>query len=269
MEINRDNILSICRNSNIHPSKDYGQNFLIEPDACRRIVELLEIKDGEKVLEIGPGIGSVTHFLSIYKNDIDVVDIDRSMIDFLNIVYQNNKNVSVIENDIRKHDVSKYDKIVGNLPYNITSEMILYLLLNNENAKTLVLMSQLETFNHFNDIKGSEYGPLSVLIHLLGEINKEFTVKRGSFYPVPNVDSIVFKILLNNDVNKVEIVKAYKLAKALFLNRRKTILNNLKNFLKDKDKAEDYLTKLNIPLNYRPEQILPEDYLKLSKLLNV
>lgn len=269
MEINRDNVIEICRKSDIHPSKDYGQNFLIEPDASRRIVEELDIKDGDKVLEIGPGIGSVTHFLSSYPNEIDVVDIDNKMVSFLNVFYSEHKNIHVIENDIRKHDISKYQKIIGNLPYNITTEIITSLLLRDSEAKTVVLMCQLETFNHFYDVKGSEYGPTSVLIHLRGTIDKSFMVKRGCFYPVPNVDSIVFKITIEDKYDKNEVISAYKLSKSLFLNRRKTILNNLGNYLKDKEKANEYLTKLNILPNLRPEQIPPEKYLELSKLLNV
>ena len=269
MEINRDNVLEICRKSDIHPSKDYGQNFLIEPDASKRIVDELDIKPGEKVLEIGPGIGSVTHFLSLYPNQIDAIDIDNAMVSFLNIFYKENKNVNIIENDIRKHDISNYQKIVGNLPYNITTEIITYLLTSKSEVKRMVLMCQIETFAHFYDVKGSEYGPTSVLIHLLGDVEKSFTVKRGSFYPVPNVDSIVFRIDIENKYDKEEVLKAYKLSKALFLNRRKTILNNLGNYLKNKELALDYLTKLNILPNTRPEQISPTQYLSLSKLLNV
>ena len=130
-------------------------------------------------------------------------------------------------------------------------------------------MCQIETFAHFYDVKGSEYGPTSVLIHLLGNIEKCFSVKRGSFYPVPNVDSIVFRIDIEHKYDKNEVIKAYKLAKSLFLNRRKTILNNLGNYLKNKESALEYLTKLNIAPNMRPEQIEPVKYLELSKLLNV
>ena len=269
MEINRDNVIEICRKSDIHPSKDYGQNFLIEPDACSQIVDSLDIQSGERVLEIGPGIGSVTHFLALKDNEIDVVDIDNAMVSFLNVFYRENNNVHVIENDIRKHDISIYDMVVGNLPYNITTEIIVYLLTAPNKYKSLVLMCQIETFAHFYDVKGSEYGPTSVLIHLLGNVEKLFQVKRGCFYPVPNVDSVVFKINMENKYPKDEVLKAYKLSKALFLNRRKTILNNLGNYLKDKSLANDYLTKLNIAPNMRPEQIAPEKYLELSKLLNV
>ena len=265
MEINRDNVLEICRKSNIHPSKDYGQNFLIAEDASKRIVDLLEINYDDYVLEVGPGIGSLTHFLSQYSNRIDVVDIDINMINFLKVVYQNT-NINVIFDDVRKHNVSEYTKIITNLPYNITTEVIVYLLLNAKEAKKLVLMCQNETFLHFFNTSGSEYGPTSILIHLLGDIKKDINVGKGCFYPVPKVDSVVFEINIAKEINQ-EIIDAYKLAKSLFLNRRKTIYNNLSFFVKDKGLTKDLLSKVSIDPQLRPEQIKPEKYLELSNLI--
>lgn len=268
MEINRENVLTVCRNSNIHPDKDYGQNFLIEPNASSRIVSLLDIEASDHVLEIGPGIGSLSHFL-LESNaaHIDLDDIDPNMIYFLNVFYKNER-VSIIEKDARKLDVNKYDKIVSNLPYNITSEMVIYLLCNAKNAKKFVFMCQSEAFNHFNDIKGKEYGPSSVLVRLMSNIKSEFKVGRGSFYPVPKVDSTVFTIT-RKECDFEKCVNVYKLSKALFLNRRKTIHNNLSSYLKDKDKSLEVLSKLNLESNLRPEQISPNDYLRIYELLNL
>ena len=169
MEINRANIFEIVNKANLKPDKDYGQNFLVEPQVSEKIVNALTIEEGDNVLEIGPGLGSLTHYLIASDHQTTVVDIDRRMIDFLKVVYQD-ANVEIIENDIRKLDVSKYDRIIGNLPYNITTETIQFCLLNAEKAKKMVFMIQSETFNHFYDVTGKEYGPTSVLIHLLGNI---------------------------------------------------------------------------------------------------
>ena len=264
MEINRSNILDICEQNNIKPDKDYGQNFLIDPNVSKRIVDLLDIQMGQRVLEIGPGLGSLTYFLSLYNNDVDVVDIDYDMAGFLSVVYKDKKNINIVLNDIRKYDVSGYDKIVGNLPYNITTEIITYLLANKGKTKRMVLMCQTEAFNHFNDTKGSEYGPTSVLLRLIADIKKEFNVGKGSFYPAPKVESVVFSINFKDDVDE-DAFKIYKLSKSLFLNRRKTILNNLSRHLNDKDKASEVLTKCNIPSNYRPEQLSPEQYRLIYK----
>ena len=88
MEINRSNILDIVNNSNARPDKDYGQNFLVEPEVCKKIVSALDIQQDEPVLEIGPGLGSLTHFLNEQANNLTVVDIDERMIAFLKLIYK-------------------------------------------------------------------------------------------------------------------------------------------------------------------------------------
>ena len=266
MEINRFNIFEIVNKANLKPDKDYGQNFLVEPQVSERIVEALQIKDGDAVLEVGPGLGSLTHFLACKNTDLTVVDIDQRMTDFLKIVYKD-QNVKIIENDIRKVDVSSCNKVIGNLPYNITTETIQYFLLNATKAERMVFMIQAETFNHFYDIEGKEYGPTSVLIHLLGNIEKLFTVKAGSFYPAPKCSSVVFTINIDTRINRFSAISAFEIAKQLFVNRRKTILNNLVNYLKSKDLANQLCEDLHINPLSRPEQLRPEIYLSISEYL--
>ncbi|MCR5505916.1 MAG: 16S rRNA (adenine(1518)-N(6)/adenine(1519)-N(6))-dimethyltransferase RsmA [Bacilli bacterium] len=264
MEINRNNINKIMMEYYVKPDKDYGQNFLVEPSVCEKITDLLEIQKEDKVLEIGPGIGSLTHFLSLKSDQLSIVDIDMRMIDFLKEKYRKS-NIEFINNDIRKTDISNYEKIIGNLPYNITTEAITYILLNARLAKRVVIMCQSEAFNHFNDIQGKEYGPASVLLHLVGTCNKKFTVKPGSFYPAPKCTSTVFTIDFNKNIEWETMKKVYLFAKQLFLNRRKTIYNNLSQYLKDKEKASKALESLGITPNTRPEEISPERYLDLYK----
>ena len=267
MEINRSNIFEIVNKADLKPDKDYGQNFLVEPEISKRIIDSLNIKEKENVLEVGPGLGSLTHFLSEINCRATVVDIDQRMTNFLRIVYQD-KNVEIVEKDIRKKDVSNYEKIVGNLPYNITTETIQYLLLNASKCTRMVFMIQSETFNHFYDVGGKEYGPTSVLIHLLGTIEKLFVVKAGSFYPAPKCNSTVFAINIDTRVNRFATINAFKVAKQLFLNRRKTILNNLVNYLKNKDLASKVCEDLRIDPLLRPEQLSPEMYLAISEYLS-
>ena len=262
MEINRDNIVEIVKKSNAHPEKDYGQNFLIEPSASESISNLLNANKEDKILEIGPGLGSLTHFL-VGKGDLDVCDIDARMIDFLKIVYKD--EINFILNDVRKIDVSNYDLIVGNLPYNITTELVTFLLLNANKCRRMVLMCQQEAFNRFFDVSGKDYGPISVLIHLLGKSDKHMTLKPGCFYPAPKCNSLVFTLDVDLSVDKKLMVSVYKMAKSLFLNRRKTIYNNLKNYLQDGVKAEQILSDLGIEKNKRPEDISPIMFLNIYK----
>ena len=263
MEINRSNIMDIVNNSNARPDKDYGQNFLVEPQVCERIVGALSIQTDETVLEIGPGLGSLTHFLDRESSNLTIVDIDERMIDLLRLNY---KNTNIVMDDIRKHDVSSYDKIIGNLPYNITSETIVYLLLKAIKVKKIVLMIQTDAYLHFSDISGKEYGPASVLLHLLGSSKKLFQVKPGSFYPVPKCSSTVFEININHECELDEAKQVYLFAKSLFLNRRKTISNNLTNIVKDRDLANFILEQSGIKITARPEEIKPMDYLNLYRV---
>ena len=264
MEINRSNILDLVEKCQVKPNKDYGQNFLLEPTIASRICDYLELDKNDEVLEIGPGLGSLTNFL-VDKCHLTVCDIDSRMIDFLKIFYKD--DITYILDDIRKVDVTGYSKIIGNLPYNITTELVTYLLLNSKSTTTLVLMCQLEAYNRFADLSGENYGPVSVLLHLLGSIEKLLVVKPGSFYPAPKCNSVVFRIKFDKTADLELATAAYKFSKSLFLNRRKTIYNNLKNYLSSGDKATKVLEELDIVQNLRPENISPELYLKMYLLI--
>ena len=263
MEINRDNIFEIINKSNTRPDKDYGQNFLVEPSVSKEIVDALDINSEDYVLEIGPGLGSLTHFIALSGAKTAIVDIDRRMTDFLSVVYQDQKQLSIINEDIRKVNTGEFSKIIGNLPYNITTELVVYLLKYAKKAKKMVLMCQSEAFNHFNDVSGKEYGPASILVHLLGDIKKLRLVKGGSFHPVPKCSSLVFEINLSEDVNKEKALDIYNMVKQLFINRRKTIYNSLTNYLKNRDLAESICKEINIPLQTRAEEISPNKYVEL------
>ena len=265
MEINRSNIFEIVNKANARPDKDYGQNFLVEPDIAKRIVDSALISQDDVVLEIGPGVGSLTHFIETQSNDLTIVDIDERMIAFLKSIYGKNERITIVENDIRRQDISKYTKIIGNLPYNITTELIVFLLEKAINAKKMVLMIQSDTYAHFYDVSGKEYGPVSVLLHLLGDTKKVFQVKPGSFRPAPKCSSVVFEINIDPKCTLEEAKQTYVLAKSLFLNRRKTILNNLQNLLKNKEQATALLNECSIEFNKRPEDISPLEYLKLYR----
>lgn len=269
MEINRDNIFDILKQTNISPDKDYGQNFLLDSKACQLFVDTLNIYEQDYVLEIGPGLGSLTHFLSLKNAKTTIVDIDNRMTSFLKIVYRDNSNIEIINKDVRAVDLSKFTKIIGNLPYNITTELVNHILVYAKNATTITLMCQKEAFDRFNDLSGKKYGPSSILIHLLGTCAKVKTVPAGSFYPAPKCDSVVFTININ-EANREEAVNIYKFSILLFSNRRKTILNNLVNAIHDKDKAIQVLNSLNIPINKRPEELSVETfknlYLTCSKI---
>lgn len=265
MIINKANIIEITKTCSVYAKKDYGQNFLIEETISKKIVDALDITSSDKILEIGPGLGSLTHFLLEESDNVTAVDIDPYMINILNNIYSTT-SLKLVNNDIRKVDVSEFDKIIGNLPYNITTELITYLLLNAKTCKKMVLMIQKEAMERIFSLEGKDYSALSIIAYLLGKPTKLFVVKPGSFYPSPKCDSVVFKYDFYSNIDKNNIINAYNFIKHLFLNRRKTIFNNLSNLTKDKSLSSELLKELNIKENLRPENISPEQYINLYNL---
>ncbi len=269
MIVDSKSLHNILDETGIIPDKNYGQNFLINPEIARRIVSILDIRPNDKVLEIGPGVGSLTHFFTQIPNDVDVVDVDNNMTALLSVIYFDDKNIHIINKDARKHDVSTYNKMVSNLPYNLTTEILTHLLLDGTNVDRMVLTCESETFNHFVSTTGKNYGPVSVLVHLLGTIRKQFSIAPSNFYPSPKCDSVVFTIDIDKSVDRKEAISVYEMTKSLFLNRRKTIYNNLKRYLNDDSLAAEVLKVLIIDPLTRPEQISPETYLALYKKIIV
>lgn len=249
----------------ISPSKDKGQNFLVDVEKCKNIVKLLKNDVNSKVLEIGPGLGSLTYHLQERCNNLTLVDVDERIIYYLEC--EVNQGVELVLEDALKYDVSSYDYIISNIPYSITSDLMEHILIHGTKVKQFVLMMQKENFAHFYDVSGSEYGPLSVLVHLLGNIKKEFDVGASSFVPRPKCTSTVFTIETNNLYDREKAIQAYRLSKKLFLNRRKTILNNLGAAI-GKEKALKVLESLNISPLKRPEELSPDIFYQINTIIN-
>ena len=265
MEINQKVLSQIFNDLGLRANKDLGQNFLTDPNVCERISSSLEVNPNDILLEVGGGLGSLTHFLVNKTNNFDVVDLDLRMCNFLSSVYK--ENINIINDDVRNLDLSKYTKIIGNLPYYITTELVTQFLVQAKNCTQMVFMIQTEAVNRFIDVSGKDYGPISVLIHLIGNSKRLFSVKPGSFCPIPKCGSTVFRIDILNNNDREKYLGVYKLAKTLFLNRRKTILNNLNNYTGDKEKSQKTLQNLNIPVTKRPEELSPNQYLMIYEEL--
>ena len=242
---------------------EVGQNFLVDYEVCERIVSLLDIQEGEKVLEIGCGAGSLTYFLAESKGDVQAIDIDEGLLRKLEGDFKG--KVDVVYGNAAKWDYAPYDKIIGNLPYYITSLIIERALLNGSNAKIMTFMVQKEAAERFlAPIGTKDYGPLPILIALCCDAKRAFNVRRTSFVPAPHVDSSVLQFQMK-ERDLAEISKIYKLCSSLFLQRRKTIYNNLKSYLHSDEKAKALLAECGLAENLRPENISPEQYRALAK----
>ena len=245
-------------------NKSLGQNFLINPEIAEKIVSKLDLNESDNVLEIGAGLGSLSVFLVESKSRINLIDIDERMLSYLNEHFKEQQNVVIRRQNILKEDVSKYTKIVGNLPYYITSGIIEHLVVNAKSAEKIVLMCQKEVYPK---LLSSFVSPLSLLINHVCEISAPINVGRNNFTPVPHVDSVVFVLTPNENIIKPDNIELLKLMQQLFLHRRKTILNCLQNVIKNKEKAEAILKLCNIDFNLRPEQLKIESYILLLKAL--
>lgn len=261
MQIDKNTCLELLNEFGIVPNKDKGQNYLINPLTAKRIADALIVDENERVLEIGPGLGSLTHFLNEKTKQLTLIDIDEESCKVLNKLYP---NVEVINEDALKSDLNKYQRIISNVPYSVTSDLIEYILLKGSNNKQCVFMVQEDAYHRIISLKGKDYGPLSILIALKGNVKTLFKVSPTDFYPRPKCVSIVFKIDLFDECKIDE--KEYRKIKTLFTNRRKTLLNNML-LMMEKEKALTLLDKLGLPLTVRPEEISPETYLKLVSLI--
>lgn len=241
---------------------EVGQNFLVDYDACERIVDCLNATQSNSVLEIGSGAGSLSFFLNEKGLNADLIDIDEGLVAKLQNDFCSGTVKPMVGNAL-KWDVGKYTHIIGNLPYYITTGILEKVLLDADSLERAVFMVQKEALNRFMaKINTEDYGPIHVLLAFRATIKREFNVPRTSFSPAPHIDSSVFSLIVkSNDIETAK--KLYKLTSGLFLNRRKTIHNNLSRYLNDSERSERVLNSVGIDLRTRPQNIDLNGYLAI------
>ena len=247
---------------------EVGQNFLIDSETSKRIVDLAEINAEDRVLEIGSGAGSLSFFIEKTPAKATLIDIDEGLVQKLLEDFKDSNHMTPTIGNAMKYDYEPFTKIISNLPYYITSAILERILLNAKNLKTGVFMVQKEVVARLRAPLGSEdYGPLGLLIDYRCDFKKGFNVSRTSFVPAPHVESSVFVLKTKEDRDIEAANKLYALSSALFLHKRKTVLNNLAGYLKDAEKAKEALNKANIAPNKRPQEITLASYLALLDVL--
>lgn len=262
--MNKESYFENIKTYKLLANKSLGQNFLINAEFAEKIVNLLEVNKDDNVLEIGAGLGSLSLFLCESAAHVDLIDIDERMLSHLENHFGSKNNVTIRRQNVLKEDLKRYTKIIGNLPYYITSGIIEHILLNATNAQKIVLMCQKEVYPK---LLKSFASPLSIFLNYVCGISSSVNVGRNNFTPVPHVDSVVFSLVPNKNIQKPENKELLKLMQKLFLHRRKTILNCLQIVTGDKTKSEELLKKLNINSQLRPEQLSIDFYISLLKEL--
>jgi 16S rRNA (adenine1518-N6/adenine1519-N6)-dimethyltransferase len=250
-----------------YPRKSLGQNFLTDRRVIDRIVEVAEISAEDDVLEIGPGMGALTLALAENAGRVIAIEKDERVMSRLHELLDGRQNMELVSGDCLKIDYSnlyrgKKIKVVSNLPYSISSPVILKLLRERELFSTLILMLQFEVGERITAHPGGkQYGSLSVLIQTHMDVSIEFRVPPSAFWPKPKVDSAVLKFVpLCQPRVRVKDEQLYeKVLRAAFSSRRKMLRNSLRSIL-SKDTAEYVLASCGIDRRRRAETLSIQEF---------
>lgn len=262
----------------VSANKSYGQNFLIDEDVVLGICEKANISKDDLIIEIGPGLGTLTARLLEKAGKVIAVELDTKMIHILNDRFSLYDNFKLINDDILKVDLNKLIsdeldslkkvKIVANLPYYITTPIIMKLLEEKLNIDSITVMVQKEVAERLCCSPGTgDTGAITYTINYYTKPEIVLDVPKESFIPSPKVDSNVInlQILNNPSVMVKDEGTLFKVIKFAFMQKRKTLLNSLSNSrMNSKDYFEKMLLDLNIDLKIRPEKLSLDDFAKIS-----
>lgn len=258
----------ICKRFDIKMSKKLGQNFLIKRGIVDEIVHAAELMPGEPVLEVGPGIGTLTQGLAQSGADVTAIELDRRLLDVLDTTLASYDNVRIVHGDVLKLDVPtimnhKPFKVVANLPYYITTPIIMSLLESKLPIERLVVMVQKEVALRMVAKPGTkDYGALSVAVQYYTEPDIVLDVPPKSFLPAPAVTSSVIRCVLRDKppVDVIDEKLFFRVVKAGFAQRRKTFSNTMKTTGLPKDRIEELLVKANIDGQRRGETFTLQEF---------
>ena len=258
----------ICKRFDIKMSKKLGQNFLIKRGIVDEIVHAAELTLGEPVLEVGPGIGTLTQGLAQSGADVTAIELDRRLLEVLDTTLASYDNVRIVHGDVLKLDVPtimnhKPFKVVANLPYYITTPIIMSLLESKLPIERLVVMVQKEVALRMVAKPGTkDYGALSVAVQYYTEPDIVLDVPPKSFLPAPAVTSSVIRCVLRDKppVDVIDEKLFFRVVKAGFAQRRKTFANTMKTTGLSKDRIEELLAKANIDGQRRGETFTLQEF---------
>ena len=266
----------------IHANKSLGQNFLINEEVIKQIIEKAEIDEKDLVIEIGPGLGTLTSRLLEKAGKVICVELDDRMITILNDRFKLYNNFELIHDDILKVDLNKIInenlfennnikkiKIVANLPYYITTPIIMKLLEEKLNITSITVMIQKEVADRLIAVPGEKNaGAITYSVYYYAEAEKVLDVENNSFIPEPSVTSTVIKLNIRKEpviqINDEKLM--FKIIKQAFMQRRKTLVNALSNMdiFKSKEEIIRMLEDLNINTKVRGEALTIEQYAQIT-----
>ena len=242
-------------NEHTHKKK-WGQNFINDENIIRKIINIINPTNSDKIIEIGPGKGALTKYL-LKSKQLTAVEIDPLLCSYLEEKFES--KIELINDDILNinlYNYSNYNKIVGNLPYYITTPII-FKILEHPFFDEAIFMVQKEVAERMTANPGNKiYGRLSVMIQVLANVHKEFNISKNIFYPKPKVDSSLVRISIKKTIDVKNFNIFSEIVKKSFGQRRKILKNSLKDIIP--------ITAYKNYINKRPEELSVSDYVKIS-----
>lgn len=276
---NPQNTIEVLQKYRFNFQKKFGQNFLIDTHVLDKIIDASGVTEDDFVLEIGPGIGTMTQYLCERAREVVAVEIDKNLIPILSDTLKNYSNVTVINEDILKLDICKLAeeknqgkpiKVVANLPYYITTPIIMGLFESHVPIDSITIMVQKEVAERMQEGPGSkEYGALSLAVQYYAKPEIVANVPQNCFMPRPNVGSAVIR-LTRHEKPPVEVEDEklmFRIIRASFNQRRKTLANGLNNSPEihlPKEVIQESIVSLGVPENIRGEALSLEQFAELS-----
>ncbi len=246
--------------------KRFGQNFLHDPEIIQRIIDVINPQKQNHIIEIGPGKGALTKSILERVDKLDVIEIDKDLVSALTTYQGNNNRLIIHEADALKLDFSKFNhsdlRIIGNLPYNISTPLLFHLLTYRNYINDMIFMLQKEVVDRICAESGNkQYGRLSIMLQYYCDVESLFVIKPGAFNPSPKVDSAIVKISpLPHPRYELSDHENFKMiVREAFSQRRKTIRNALKKYMDEKN-----IKELGIAPERRAENLQIIDFVKLA-----
>lgn len=274
------NTNEILARYNLRLTKTLGQNFLTDANIIRKITDAGEISEKDLIIEVGPGIGALTVSLAQKAGKVIAIEIDKRLIPVLEETTGGFGNIELINADVMKVDISRLIsgwtgnvKVISNLPYYVTTPVIMMFLEGGFEIERMVLMVQKEVARRMTARpKTKDYGALTVGVQAAGIPKILFDVSRNCFIPKPDVDSAVIRVMMTDDRKKniLDYGLFHECVKAAFLQRRKTLVNSLGNspaLNLDKETVKGLLAEMNLREQTRGEELSVDQFIQLSNLI--
>jgi len=275
----------IMKKYNLMANKKLGQNFLIDENTVEQILNVANIKKEDLIIEIGPGLGTLTNKIIQKAGKVIAIELDDRMISILEERFNKYNNIQIIHEDILKVDLRKLIKtekessniksvkIVANLPYYITTPIIMKLLEEKLDIETITVMIQKEVADRLTEIPGKKLsGAITYSVYYYAEAEKVLNVPKSSFIPEPQVESEVIRLTLRESppVRVIDEKRFFNIIKLAFMQRRKTLANALSssNLFKSKDEIYEVLNNLKINAKVRGEALTIEQFAQIENYID-